>query len=563
MSRVKFHWKSLCLSMLFLLNLVLMPLKPYLTEVSPIEPENKYRPSYLTAVNTSEEQTQACWMSQMYNASTMTLDTLYFVDSLRIVEVMRTVAPNEICSDEAELANIVDAVRGIIFFTPAFKQSLTVRWGCGGATPTPYQHLPPQVWLLTLGSIPVSTSVAWVVPENEGTTVYYAYMPGIKSQAWRLTILCFRLVASVWIFHLSIAGYYNHVRHLRGNLDAFPLHGYTKASRYEIVVGEPTCIVLANPWLCLWFLLDLVTNTEYIGMACLRVCQINNLVYFCLGMLYLGRTVWCGYTALAVLNILLKRRHKAHWVKPTNTTILALAASLAGGGIMYIQTEWQEHLDMYFTLYVVHYVSDTHETTTMETAPAMLVYALSMTMLPFAIAATQHVANFLLHHWKLCRAGRITSMLISSARHSLTRSMMVSPTMPEAPRHTHQSQCEYNDVKHRVVLWLCGLTKLKPRHFTGGSIYSLFRAAPGYQAQCTLSQRGGDCYILCYDSSDRLLECTRVTLVSQVDLAHQTQLLQQKTTSAAVGRVVLGLDRNHGSTVMELFQGERNSPWIA
>ncbi|RLO09138.1 hypothetical protein DYB28_016161, partial [Aphanomyces astaci] len=97
--------------MLFLLNLVLMPLKPYLTEVSPIEPENKYRPSYLSAVNTSEEQTQACWMSQMYNASTMTLDTLYFVDSLRIVEVMRTVAPNEICSDEAELANIVDAVR--------------------------------------------------------------------------------------------------------------------------------------------------------------------------------------------------------------------------------------------------------------------------------------------------------------------------------------------------------------------------------------------------------------------------------------------------------------------
>ncbi|RLO13973.1 hypothetical protein DYB28_015902, partial [Aphanomyces astaci] len=382
---------------------------------------------------------------------------------------------------------------------------------------TPHQHLPPQVWLLTLGSIPVSTSVAWVVPENEGTTVYYAYMPGIKSQAWRLTILCFRLAASVWIFHLSIAGYYNHVRHLRGNLDAFPLHGYTKASRYEIVVGEPTCIVLANPWLCLWFLLDLVTNTEYIGMACLRVCQINNLVYFCLGMLYLGRTVWCGYTALAVLNILLKRRHKAHWVKPTNTTILALVASLAGGGIMYIQTEWQEHLDMYFTLYVVHYVSDTHETTTMETAPAMLVYALSMTMLPFAIAAMQH------------------------------------------------SQCEYNDVKHRVVLWLCGLTKLKPRgrHFTGGSIYSLFRASPGYQAQCTLSQRGGDCYILCYDPSDRLLECTRVTLVSQVDLAHHTQLLQQKTTSAAVGRVVLGLDRNHGSTVMELFQGERNSPWIA
>ncbi|KAF0731470.1 hypothetical protein AaE_009258 [Aphanomyces astaci] len=395
---------------------------------------------------------------------------------------------------------------------------------------------------------------------------------------WRLVKFLYRIGLCVWIFMLCTTHYYCHVYHLYNNLKTIPLHVTSPAiTRYEILVGEPTCVVLSNPWLCLAFVVDICASTEYVGQACLRVCQTENWFYFGLGLLYLGRTVWCAYSTLTILNIVLKRCHRTTWFAPANTTVLAVAATWAGGGIVTIQKQWPKVLDLYTSLFLPYDVdedvSKLHHIGHMDIALIMAVYLGTMGNLPFAVAGGSRVlkkVRSVMMTSRLKQKVSFVSILIATNRRrssgttSSLRRLRSIEMVVEPPKHMVESSFHYNDFKHRLMLWFCNLGHLKDDMYTGGSVYPLFQQCPDYQSQCTISQRGGDCYVLSYDRRDDLVEVTRVTLVSQIDLTvvHRPFRINQLTTNAAVGRFVVA-KKSDAIRAATLHRGCSNSPWVS
>ncbi|RHY17969.1 hypothetical protein DYB36_012567, partial [Aphanomyces astaci] len=371
-------------------------------------------------------------------------------------------------------------------------------------------------------------------------TVYYVYRPVVKMMLWRLVKLLYRIGLCVWIFMLCTTHYYCHVYHLYNNLKTIPLHVTSPAmTRYEIVVGEPTCVVLSNPWLCWAFVVDICASTEYVGQACLRVCQTENWLYFGLGLLYLGRTVWCAYSTLTILNIMLKRCHRTTWFAPANTTVLAVAATWAGGGIVTIQKQWPKVLDLYTSLFLPYDVDEDvsmlHHIGHMDIALIMAVYLGMMCSLPFAVAACSGVWNAVQRSTTkmptLTRKTSFVSILIATNRR-------LSSIGSIGPIHTMEM----------VVEVLQEFTNLETH-----DIQSFF-----------VPQRGGDCYVLSYDRHDHLVEVTRVTLVSQIDLTvvHRPFRINQLTTNAAVGRFVVA-KKSDAIRAATLHRGRSNSPWVS
>ncbi len=116
--------------------------------------------------------------------------------------------------------------------------------------------------------------------------------------------------------------------------------------------------------------------------------------------------------------------------------------------------------------------------------------------------------------------------------------------------------------------------------FAGGSIHRLFEIEPAYQKECTISQRGCDCFIFGYDESATLVDITRVSLVAHIDtreLELSVKLQKQsKMPMAAVGSLVFqdpcsssssssintSRDKTEKPSVT-LVVGASNSPWVA
>ncbi|RHY23261.1 hypothetical protein DYB36_012164, partial [Aphanomyces astaci] len=438
--------------------------------------------------------------------------------------------------------NPVYSILGVPYFPPDVKRNWP--WVLTYTNRFGYRRI--ISWNITILTTTASTSVLWIVPGNDlgstsassstnssASTVYYVYRPVVKPLLWRLVKFLYRIGLCGWIFMLCTTHYYCHVYHLYNNLKTIPLHVTSPAiTRYEILVGEPTCVVLSNPWLCLAFVVDICASTEYVGQACLRVCQTENWFYFGLGLLYLGRTVWCAYSTLTILNIVLKRCHRTTWFAPANTTVLAVAATWAGGGIVTIQKQWPKVLDLYTSLFLPYDVdedvSKLHHIGHMDIALIMAVYLGTMGNLPFAVAGGSRVL-------KKVRSVMMTSRLKQKVS-------FVSILIATNRRRSSGTTSSLRRLRSIEMVVEC----------------------PDYQSQCTISQRGGDCYVLSYDRRDDLVEVTRVTLVSQIDLTvvHRPFRINQLTTNAAVGRFVVA-KKSDAIRAATLHRGCSNSPWVS
>ncbi|RLO08783.1 hypothetical protein DYB28_001883, partial [Aphanomyces astaci] len=330
------------------------------------------------------------------------------------------------------------------------------------------------------------------------------------SPAWIIAKLSYRLVVSVCIFVYSVYRYYRPLWHLRWSLQRLPLHVSSTAVRYDVVVGEPTCLVLSNAWVCLAFVVDFWGSTEFFGSACLRMGQTNDIGLFVLGVLYLGRTVWCAYASLVVLNATLKRLHMAQWVVPANTTTLAIAVTVGGGFLTSVQVKLPPLMAFYtWLLTLVNTVDGNGNVVALDDTAAMVVYVVGMTATCFGIVLGKKYVG-----------------------------------QSVARRRSH--------LRHRVC--------------TGGSVYRIFQLFPMVQAQCTISQTGSDCYVFAYNAADELIEVTRVSLVDQIDLTQKTTArpVHQTVveTAPAVGSLVLGREKE-GAADVTLYRGAYNSPWVA
>ncbi|KAF0701403.1 Aste57867_8105 [Aphanomyces stellatus] len=579
---VSLHRTSVVLSILFYLNLIAMPLKVYLSETWPFLLPVSFRqaasfPQFAPVMTLSLSSVYVTQLKLIYNHTTLEPGVVYWSDAVNDVEVMRTVITQS--DDCVDTDHLVHSLLGVAYLTPDFKTAV-VNAICRNSSSLDSVG---RTWRLNSAGTRACTMAAWIVVGDDvvintstsdaAWTVYVTLVPDVKSMTWRLVKLTYRILVSLWIAFVSVRDYYLHVRHLHTTLAQVPLHRDARAVRYTIVLGEPTCLVLSNPYFCAAFVVDILTSNESIGVACLRICQTHNLTAFVLGSFYMSRLVWCGYWTLAMLNVALKRKK---WMvsAPANTAVLAVAAFFTNGMLIYVQSRWLALLNVYASLFDLCSSHDpaTNQTLSADAMLVLLVCMLTMCTLPFGInLASAWIESAAL----ICRRSYVissTSPRVASVTRRLSFRRKSQDKSPKPLVHLTESTLQFNDFKHRCMLWLCRVGDASNKLCTGGSIYPLFRHNPVLQAKSTISQRGGDCYVFGYDSADTLIEITRVSLVSQV--AFETPSSSSSavvpgppssglSTEFAVGRLLVTDESHATAPSVVLLCGIHNSPWVA
>ncbi|EQC39572.1 hypothetical protein SDRG_03006 [Saprolegnia diclina VS20] len=572
-SRVRMNRKSLVVSALFGLNLLLMPFKPYLSEATPFRGAT-HRLLTVEAAETINQTEHMEYFRTRFSVSTLPLGATYVYDAATGTDVARHAFPLN-RSVQADCAHaIITSVAGALYFPLAHVTDIShVLCGFNATASTAYA----KVWKHTMLSTPHALSVLWTVPGNDllpppkksdqvdSFTIYSLYASSDYTTSWRLLKLFCRLFLSVYIGYVCYAEYYTHVVHLRKALMSYVMSERKNVVRYEILVGDATCIVLSHPKICFLFVLDFWMSPELSGQAAMRVEQFESAYYFALGSMYFSRSVWLSYSTLVLLNPLLRRARKSHWLKPANPTLLAIAAYAYSGFFTHLQLAWYPMLSVYIALFSMMITPAPPGDEFVEAIAAFLGFSLSLCTLPVLLG--------------------VPGIAARAAKRAVRNVRQVSNGR-DATRwyrfHAHdgadmnEGAFAYNDFKHKSLLWFYRLGSNIQDVMHGGSMYRLFEAYPEYRRHGTMDQRGGDCYVLGYTRTNKLVEVTRVSLVSQMD----APLYVRKTAKHhdggrkrslsktprnfryAVGTLVVHRTGAPGAMV-SVTKGAKDSPWVA
>ncbi|ETV94404.1 hypothetical protein H310_12033 [Aphanomyces invadans] len=424
---------------------------------------------------------------------------------------------------------------------------------------------PARRWNITLfGSISMSTSIAWL---NADSTLFYLYIPSYGTPTLLQVKLACRVLMGVYMLFLVATRYYCHVKHLADALKRYDMHVTSTAVRFDILVGEPTSLVVANPFVCAFFIVDIWASAEYVGLACLRVSQLSTWYKFMLGLLSFGRMMWFSAAGLLLLNVwLCCSTFKLRKFQPVDVMYLTMASFTMGPVAVYVQGLIPAAVEMYTYMFGALATTDptTGAVATIDCTFSLAIFSITMCIVPVAFGYSTVCAT---------SAARVTVQRVRRASSSLTSSGPHHRIVVEGPHHYEESRFNFNDYKQRLSLWFCHDGRVTDGVCYGGSAYRLFNLYSTAQVNRTINQRGTDCYVFGYNSSNALVEITRVSLVSHINLPPLARVVPHNnavehttdhSTTCAVGRIVFSGRRDIGGTPsIILRRGVDGSPWVA
>ncbi|CAK4691799.1 unnamed protein product [Aphanomyces euteiches] len=127
---------------------------------------------------------------------------------------------------------------------------------------------------------------------EDATSVFYVFSPIHQSISWCIATLLLRCFWSCYIVRRAWLDYYSHVWRLRSC-------GHRLVSdRTTIIVGEPTSLILANKWIVLAFVVDLIAHPASMGAATVRTLYSRDTWATIQGVVFLNRFVWFSYAAI-------------------------------------------------------------------------------------------------------------------------------------------------------------------------------------------------------------------------------------------------------------------------
>ncbi|OQR97316.1 hypothetical protein THRCLA_07016, partial [Thraustotheca clavata] len=491
-----FHYVSwapfpLLVSLGMLFNL---PLKAYITENMPWTK----MPMSPTYANFSDfNSSTLALFQQNYNRQTLPLHATYFEDRIHNGYVMRytfnmrglSLMPVDIC-----LHSFMLGMPGVVFYGKSFDDLIceftaanhtdnaTMLWHNRGTCMDQYfvgNDLAYQCIWLTVGNE--------IKPENFDPmdfTLTYAVLP-YPIPVWYWIKFAFRVANTGFVTYLLWTNYYKHCYQLANTLATLGHRTDLKDCiyTYRIIMGDPTAMILTNPWVALAFFFDIWSSYEIVTFAVLRASQGQDIPVMFVAFLYLSRTVWLPYLALCLTAVVLKRWKGEHLFDEVDPTLVVIASAIYGPGLSYCMGNVAFLLDMYhFTERCL--IPSSLQLERFEAFPATFLYSITLGSLPL-----------------------VYGFAIARSRISCTTSSS-----------TAYSSLQFNPIKTRIVLAL-------QQRFSdesvckelGGTIYSLFAAFPRYQSCPTISFRGADCYVLCY-CDGKLQSRIRLSLLSALDL---------------------------------------------
>ncbi|KDO26815.1 hypothetical protein SPRG_08105 [Saprolegnia parasitica CBS 223.65] len=536
---VCFNQVSIVFSFCFLLNLAAMPLKAYLSEAFPWS----HRPTPTVGVQVRSNETfemyeahALAFYRSRYNNNSLDLTTQYAFDPAQVLDVI-WVPIAFVQPEDFSFAGLP----GATFYSRRARR--TVKGFLTGPTNASTFAV---IEVGTLLGQPSSVSGVWVeiLPPTNAMLLYFAAQLSPGSTHWLYFKFAYRIGLTSVILERMWSTYYRHYRTLVSNLRALGVPNITDATWIEIVVGDPTALILQNSLVCGLFVVDFWCSIEIVGQSFVRLSQLQNLVTFSLAALYLSRTVWFAYLLLNLTGRALRRYHLERLIAQVDPTTVAVAVLFSVGPVTYMQSRTGFFVDIYHFLFTFIVPKDRIDNYKEDFLAAML-YSILIGLLPISYGFGKPIALAL--HRRAHRTLRRQA-----------RSIRVRPTQPNVARRlTHHAddfgKYVYNDWKHRCLYTI--LTALNPQHasalFLGGSIYKIFDTHRGFQRNAAFSFRGSDCYVIAHAPTSVL--SYRLSLVDCLHL-HHPHLRTQDTYKRAFGHIELAPET--ASLVVTLGRGK-------
>ncbi|KAF0695226.1 hypothetical protein As57867_013897, partial [Aphanomyces stellatus] len=327
----------------YVLNLLLIPFKAYITEPLPwtLQPLS-LNTTWLTAKDSTTfgayANSSVVFFASKYNLETVPSDRVFTRDTEANMYLLRfTIALPP--AGDSNCANHMPSFPGALFYS----QGMVV-FVCDFIAQNATSRLLRPTYECqydTLAGVDIATSCTWAIPTaDNGPTVstYQVYHAvqlletpffGWLNFGVRLGLMGF-ILYQLW--HL----YYRHYGPLLCNLHALGLDDGGSIEYYVVQIGDPTWLILNHPFVSLIMLLDCFFNVGYGGAACCRTSQLTDMGQFCLGCLYGSRTVWASYFTMRYATPLLKHMQWENKFQPVDPGVMALTASFYAGPLMYI-----------------------------------------------------------------------------------------------------------------------------------------------------------------------------------------------------------------------------------
>ncbi|EQC28689.1 hypothetical protein SDRG_13564 [Saprolegnia diclina VS20] len=519
---VYFNKVSVAFSFCFLLNLAAMPLKAYLSEALPWSP----RPTPTVGVQVGPNQTFEMYEAHAlefyrnhYNNSTLDLKTLYAFDPAQALDII-WVPIAFVDAGDFSFAGLP----GSTFYSRRARRTVK-----GFMTRTSNLSSVAVIEVGTLLGQPSSVSGVWVevLPTTNATFLYFAAQLSPGSTQWLYIKFAYRIGLTCVILERMWSTYFRHYRTLLWNLRALGVPNVTDTTFIEIVIGDPTALILQNTLVCGLFVIDFWCSMEIVGQSFVRLSQLQNLVTFSLAALYLSRTVWFAYLLLNLTGRTVRRYHLERLIAQVDPTTVAIAVLVSVGPVTFLQSRSGFFVDVYHFLFTFIVPND-HIDDYKEDCLAAMLYSILIGLLPINYGFGKPIARAL-HE-------RARGMLRRQAR-----SIRVRPLRSHATRRVTRHADDfgkfvYNDWKHRCLYSI--LTALNPQHvsalFIGGSIYKLFDTHRGFQRNAAFSFRGSDCYVIAHSPTSVL--SYRLSLIDCLHL-HHPHLKLHNTYKRAFGHI--------------------------
>ncbi|OQR99813.1 hypothetical protein ACHHYP_04325 [Achlya hypogyna] len=482
------------------------PMKAYVTEVMPWLSV----PEVQTFANFTQFNTSMLRSFQLsYNQSSLPPTADYYEDPVHSGYVLREVLTMlDPVSPSDCLHRVLVGLPGAIFYGPPFDALV-----CNFAAAN---HSPSSVWEWdgrgccmeqTFMGVPWIYQCLWLSAGDvfaltarsgspQAATLTYAARP-YPLRAWQWVKFSFRVLHTMYIARRLWKNYYVHCASLAASLadSGHRVQHQRKGTwHYEVILGDPTAMILTDPWVAFAFLLDIWSSYDTLTFAVLRASQNQDVYVMLVAFLYLSRTVWAPYLALCVVSVGLKRMRMEHRFAQVDPTAVAIASAIYGPAMTWCMGNVAFLLDMYNYLGRILLSTERHSET-FEAFPDVFLYTISLGTLPLTYGFLKAAIN--------CAIGELKFEMMCIAR--------------------RLQCCDRNQIHQLFVQsgkepgdWWQRASVHSALAEAGGSVYALFTISPRYERCPTISFRATDCFVLCY-CDGVLCERLRLTLLATLD----------------------------------------------
>ncbi|ETV95914.1 hypothetical protein H310_10579 [Aphanomyces invadans] len=505
----RFNRLSLVYSTVFTLKLVITPFLAYLTEPFPWTIPPMIHPAWNATSKAEASRLTAVYLQSIYNNQTMLPTTVCYRDVTTNSNMLRLLRP--VPPSASECMQYLMCLPGAGLYTEGMRELVCsfLSESEQGRARMSWQHCDHVL----MAGLPMGDYCLWFEATGKPTDfmVYHALL------IWEDPVLSwcklvYRCVLATYIVRVLWRRYYSHYHVLLRNLETL---GWANADRggtapsfsaFEVIVGDPTYMVLSDPFVSIAMMTDIWMGLPYLAIATERTSQITDVWNFVLGCMYSARYVWAGYLMMWIVSKVVQRHGWERSFQPVEPAHMAMLAYMYGGPLVLLMNNSA-------LMVPIHALIDlsVHDREGMfDAIPGCIYWTTIMAVVPVVTSTSWKL-------WRRCRRVRGTAHDLQAT--SLCRRRY-------CPRL-------YNDWKSRCVLAVALRRVPRTVRVEGGRLYSFLEHQPRFRRMPLFSHRGADSIVLAFVADRTVARQFRLTFRGCLALDGSTAVDVEGITACA------------------------------